>query len=945
VDGGGSFKDLLEECLRQAGLNTRTLHERYERQTRDFLPENTIASWRNPHSATGRPTLPGEEKLARVAKWLCALDGVTVTESQLLDARRSDKDAQARRRKESSPAGFPALRSLDRHRHNLPEQLTRFIGREEEIEQLRRDLMVSRLCSLTGVGGSGKTRLALEVARALTDDFDDGVCWVDLASTSEPDLVAQALATALGVREGGTGTYAPKARREHRPLTERLAAHLRGRRVLLVLDNCEHLVEACAGMAEALLHACPQLRILTTTREPLAVAGEAVHRVPPLSVPPDGERLGDEEIQGYESVQLFLDRALQRRPDLHIDRSALLAVLEICQRVDGLALGIELAAARAKMMSPRQILDLLGDRLDLLSAASRSTTARHQTLRAMIDWSHDNLAKGEQVLLRRLSVFVGGFELAAAQQVCSGSGLERFEILDLLGMLVDKSLVETEQHAGITRYRLLETIKAYGAEKLALCGEAGTFRSRHQQWYLALAEEAEPALTGPDQRWWLDRLELDHDNLRAALEPDADGHDAQASLRLAAALGHFWLIRGLLTEGRDHLVDTLAAADVAPSVLRAKALTVVANLAMFDADVETANDHAIAALVLSRQLGYRRGQAWALRTLGAVAVAQERLADGDQLNRESLAICEDLADAWGTAFCVTNAANLEALRGRFASAGELYESSLATRRPAGDAWGQVWSLFRLGTLRTWEARFDDSRRLLEEGHALAEALRYDAGTVLSLLGLGEAAHLRGDQAAARDHYLAAHGRALHLEDAAGVVLSAVGLANVAIARGELGDAAGWLAVPDVARPAGTLSTAAAAVDRCKASLAQASGDHRTALDLHLRVLASRQRLQDARGTIEQLEDVAVLVAIRRPQLAASLLASVDAARVAMGAPIPPAYEARLAAAKQVLHAEQRKIGVEAAWSAGATLTLAEAAELALAAEDAKGAHRSQRASS
>lgn len=928
---GGTFKELFEDCLRQAGLNTRTLHERYERETSDFLHENTIASWRSPHSTTGRPNLPGEEKLGRVAAWLCARDGVTVTEEELLEARRAEKAARSRRGREpiepadvAVEAGFPALRSLDRYPHNLPVHLSRFIGREEEIEGVRGELAASRLCTLTGTGGSGKTRLAVQLAGSLLAEFDDGVCWVDLASTSEADLVAQALASALGVREGGTGTYAPKALRTQRPLAERLADHLRDRDLLLVLDNCERVVASCARLVEALLRACPGLRVLATSREPLAVEGERVHRVPALAFPPPGRRLSAGEIRGFESVQLFLDRALQRRPDLQLEAADLQAVLEICQRVDGLPLGIELAAARAKMLSPRQILDLLGDRLDILSAGTRSAAARHQTLRAMVDWSHDDLPPGGQMLLRRLSVFVGGFELLAARQVCAGDGLERFEILDLLGMLVDKSLVETEQHGGITRYRLLDTIRDYGREKLASCGEEASFLSRHQQWFLALAEEAEPALTGSEQQQWLDRLDLDHDNLRAALEHDAAGRDPQASLRLAAALGHFWLIRGRLTEGRAHIESATAGAGATPSVLRARALAVAANLAMFDADVDAAADQAAEALQLSRQLSYRRGEASALRTLGAVAVAREQIADGEELHRQALAISRDLDDSWGAAFCLTNVANLEALQGRLGTAGEMYEESLAIRRETGDAWGLTWSLFRLATLRTWEARFDDARDLLVEGLAVAEGLGYGAGIVLSLLGLGDAAHVRGDQPAARDHYLEASARARELEDQAGIVLSAVGLANAAVASGDLSEAEDWLASRDVTHAPGTLSIRAA-VGRCRARLAHARGAHQAARGLHLEVLLLRQRMHDVRGTIDQLEELAVLAdeGGDRP-LATSLLASAEAARAAIGAPVPPLY----AEARAALADLDQGASVRAARAVGVSKSLGEAVALA-----------------
>jgi tetratricopeptide (TPR) repeat protein len=351
---------------------------------------------------------------------------------------------------------------------------------------------------------------------------------------------------------------------------------------------------------------------------------------------------------------------------------------------------------------------------------------------------------------------------------------------------------------------------------------------------------------------------------------------------------------------------------------------VAANLAMFDADVDAAADQAAVALELSRRLGYRRGEASALRTLGAVAVAREQISDGEELHRRALAISRDLADSWGTGFSLTNVANLEALHGRLGAAGELYEESLAIRRAKGDAWGLTWTLFRLGTLRTWEARFDDARGLLEEGLALAEGLRYGAGTVLSLLGLGDAAHLRGDQPTARNYYLEASAKARELEDQAGIVLSAVGLANVAVASGDLSEAGDWLASQDVTRAPGTLSISAA-VGRCRARLAHARGAHQAARELHLQVLFLCERMHDVRGMIDQLEELAVLADEGGDRsLAASLLASAEATRAAIGAPVPPLH----AQARAALAGIEQDDGVLAARAAGAARTLGEAVALA-----------------
>lgn len=1053
---GGSFRRLFEECLRQARLNPRSLHHQLLRDTGHDIPEKTIASWRRPHSTTGRLVVPTEPTVAVLARWLSARDGVSVTEEELLAAWHSDKAAQAARRdarrapstsgpsggpvalptgavtflsarpapggtpaeqfaaivtahggaavsavrnellaafdgpagavaaaaavrregvalaihtgpvaltatgyaglavhqvgrmssaahagqvviSETSAAllgpehpgsaglvdlgevrlrdlsepqrllelvdpegdgGFPPLKSLDTRPHNLPLQLTTFIGRVAEIEQLRGALRAGRLCTLTGAGGSGKTRLALQLAAEVIEEFGDGVWVVDLTSAPEPRLVAQTVSGALGVRQGGTGTYAArKAGKRGRPATERLTEHLRHRHVLIVLDNCEHMVEPCAGLVEALLRTCPDVRILCTSRERLGVAGELEYRVPPLAVPPFGKVHSEQETVAYESVRLFLDRAAHRRPELRLTTGDIEAVGEICRRVDGSALAIELAAARVRLLSPSQILDLLDDRLSLLSAGSRTAPARHQTLRAMVDWSHDDLSPGQKTLLRRLSVFVGGFDLGAAQHVCSGDALDRSEILDLLGTLVDKSLVETEQHAGVTRCRLLETIRSYGAEKLARCGEQEAFEARHQDWYLARAEEAEAGLTGADQLRWLDVLEADHDNLRAALARGGDGPGAERPLRLAAALGHFWLLRGFLTEGRQHLEQTLARAEPAPTTLRAKALGVAGHLAMFDSDMETAACRSEEALDLSVRLGYRAGEAWALRTLGRVASGRERFDEARHLQDRALAITRELSDAWGTGFLLTNVGNLALLAGRFEDAAAAYEESLAVRRGAGDAWGQIWSLFRLGGLRTWQGRFDDARALLVEGLDLAGRLRYGAGSVLTLLALGERAHLVGDQVAAEAHYVEAHARACDLGDQTGISLSVVGLANVAVASGDLAAARDWLGEEEMERSTSTRSTHAAWL-RAEARVDRTCGDAARAFERHREALALRRGLADVRGMTESLEDLGVLhVAAGSADRAAPLLGAAGASRARMGAPVPPLYREEVEAAR------------------------------------------------
>ena len=820
---------------------------------------------------------------------------VDLGEARLRDLSGSHRFYELRH--PAHPGPFPPLRSLDPYPHNLRLQLTTFIGRVEQRDQLRTALRANRLCTLTGIGGSGKTRLALQLAAELIEDFADGVWLVDLASTSAPQ-VARTVSSVLGVREGGTGTYAAaSAGGRRRPVLERLTDHLRHRHVLLVLDNCDRLVQPCAELVDALLGACPNLRILCTSRERLGVAGEEEHRLRPLAVPPAGTPLADGEIAAYESVELFLDRAAHRRPDRRFDGDDLRAVAEICRRVEGLALAVELAAARTRMLSPRQILDLLDDRLDLASA-DRTGPTRHQTMRATVDWSHDDLSAAQRTLLRRLSVFVGGFELAAAQQVCPGDGLERFEIVDVLGALVDKSLVETDQHAGTTRYRLLETMRAYGAERLAEAGERETGCTRHQEWYLALAEEAEGGLTGTDQVAWLDTLELDHDNLRAALDHRAGA--GPQPLRMACALGHFWLVRGFLTEGRQHLDRTLAGAGPPATTLRAKALAVAGHLALFDNDIEAAARLAGEALELAVTLGYRRGQASALRTLGKVATAQDNFDEARRLQDEGLAISRELSDDWGSGFLLTNVANLEVLAGRFEEADAHYRESLDHRRD--DAWGLVWSRLRLAVLRGWQGRFDEARTLLDLALETSTRLGYGAGTVLTLLRLGETAHLAGDQQAAAGHFAAARTRARDLEDPTAASLAVVGLAEAALATGDRAEARRWLDTEEATRATGTRETHAARL-RAEALLASACGEPARAVELQRRLLGLRHQLGDVPATTEAVERLGILLArageVRR---GASLLATAAAARLAIGAPPPPLSERLVSAARSRLPA-------------------------------------------
>ncbi len=448
------------------------------------------------------------------------------------------------------------------------------------------------LLTLTGAGGVGKTRLALQVAAQVFEVFKDGVWLVQLASVSDPSLVPQTVASALGVRE-----------QAGRPLQATLVDHLQAKHALLLVDNCEHLLTACATLVEALLVACSSLRSLATSREPLGLTGELIYRVPSLSFPDLHDGVSVERLAAHEAVRLFVERAAFALPDFVLTPENAHPVAEICRRLDGIPLAIELAAARVKGASVRQIAARLDDRFRLLARGSTTALPRHRTLRAAMDWSYDLLSEPERTLLRRLTVFADGWTLEAAEAVCTGDGIAGADVADLLTRLVDQSLAVMERQDGDTRYRLLETVRQYGWEKLTEMGETGPVRERHAHWYLNLAEQAEPMLRGPQQSVWLARLEADHGNLRAALEWSRNGsEDRDQLLRLAGALWRFWNVRGYLSEGREWLQAALEGSSDAPAALRAKAVFGAGVLAFWQRDNIRAGPLIEQALALTRDL-------------------------------------------------------------------------------------------------------------------------------------------------------------------------------------------------------------------------------------------------------------------------------------------------------------------------------------------------------
>ena len=604
------------------------------------------------------------------------------------------------------PSDFPPLRSLENVPNNLPIQLTGFIGREREMDEAKRLLERTHLLTLTGTGGTGKTRLSLQVAADLFDKFPDGVWLVEFAAIEDPALVTETVASVLDVRQ-----------EPDRQLAATLTGFLRGKNLLLILDNCEHVVAACARLAETLLRACPRLRILASSREALGIAGETAWSLPALSMP---DRWRDivggpdavERLTEYESVRLFVERALIARPAFQLTNENAPVIAQICWRLDGIPLAIELAAARTKVLTLQQIAERLDDRFHLLTTGSRTAEPRQQTLRSLIDWSYDLLSESEKKLLRRLSVFGRGRTLEAIEAVCSGEGVEVAEIVDLLTQLVDKSLVTVEkspEHGA--RYFMLESLWDYTQEKLGEAGESERFRQRHLDYFLHFAEDAEPRIIGPDQRRWLARLELEEINFRLAAEASVEipGH-VQQGLRLLAATARFVEFRGLFKEARTTFAKMLAHPEAAPrNAARARALAAAARLAWVADDSEKARDCDAETHAICRELNDTAGSARALASLALHALDTGNLAQATALAEEAALATADLRDPRLTAHVRHAEATIAAATRDYARSLALDQESFALYRELGDLWMALIVEWSVGVSATVLGRFDEAR--------------------------------------------------------------------------------------------------------------------------------------------------------------------------------------------------------------------------------------------
>jgi len=655
----------------------------------------------------------------------------------------------------------------------VPASLTGFVGRSRELEEVIALLASARLLTLTGAGGCGKSRLALEAAACTQASFSDGVVVVELASLTDSQLVPQVVAGAVGVQE-----------EQGRPLLQTLTAALGRKRMMLLLDNCEHLREACAALCDLLLGACPDLRILTTSRRRLRAAHETHWCVPSLAAPQPDRLPPFEQLLEYDAIRLFCERAAASRQEFTLTPENAPAVVAICARLDGIPLAIELAARRRRYMTAEQIAARLDDALAVLGGPTATGPTRHETLRATLDWSHDLLADPECVLFRRLAVFAGGWTIEAAEAICAEEPLAPPAILDLLARLVDESLVTVEKCGATMRYRVLEPIRQYARAKLVGSSEDTRTRQRHAHWYRVLAEEATPFLGGRGveaQRRWLHRLDPDLDNLRAALAWAVARNDIEVGADLTASLKSYWYCRNLLTEGRRWMDELLGlpASEARPE-LRAKVFYDASALAMYQGDLSRAEELARTSQSLCRELQDTPGVMRALVVLGGVAEFTGDYARSTAYHTECLELARERGDQPLIIISLSNLADVAAAQSDLDQAAELYQESLALARQQQSPRNIAMALTNLGKMALRRGELEDAALFLAEALAIARGFEEARGIAENLLPLGHVALACGNRPRAVAHYVEALDLYVQGGIQPGIAQSLESLARVAV---------------------------------------------------------------------------------------------------------------------------------------------------------------------
>ena len=669
------------------------------------------------------------------------------------------------------PVAVPLEAPYATPRHTVPIQRTSFVGRESELVDIRGDLAMTRLLTLTGAGGTGKTRLALELAGDLAGAYQDGAWLVELAPLSEPDLVIQRVARSLGVRE-----------QPGLQLENTLLGVLREKELLIVLDNCEHLIDAAARLADALVDACPRVRILATSREPLRVPGETIRLLSPLSVPDSSEDAAG--IARHGAVRLFVERVRLRLPAFEITPQNRQAIVDLCRKLDGIPLALELAAARAGTLAMEQVAQRLEDSLTFLNTGPRTVAPRQRSLRASLEWSHGLLGEPERKLFARLSVFAGGFTLEAAEAVCPGDGIREEGVLGLLSNLVDKSLVVAETTAaGGVRYRMLEPVRQYASVKLDDSTEAEAVRYRHAAFFLELAERAVPELKGPGQVEWLQRLEGDNDNLRVAMAWLLERGEVETVVRMAWALWIFWLIHAHMDEGRRWIEAALAKGENLTGQQRAQALWVQASTYYGKGTPEQIERMCEEAATLFRQAGDKYGLGHVVAGSASAAMQQGDARRATSLFKESLELARDVGDKWAQSSVLGHVGSMYLAQGNYEEAMRYFEEGLALSNEIGNKLSVSLTLYNMALAAQGQGDYERARELYAEGLRSSSTTDDKANTAYCLEGLAQvaaeyeeterAARLFGAAEAALDAaggavYVYAQSRSLHEQAVAGV---------------------------------------------------------------------------------------------------------------------------------------------------------------------------------
>lgn len=673
---------------------------------------------------------------------------------------------------ENIPADFPPLKSIDARRNNIPLELTSFIGRKKEIAEIRSLLSEVRLLTLIGFGGTGKTRLSIHIASILLDEFSHGVWFVELAKLSEPSYILQEIASALNVTTD-----------EKRNKLDVLTDFLREKEILLILDNCEHLIAECAGIVESLLQNCPGIKIIVTSRESLHIPGEYIYQVPTLSLPDSKGNSSVESLIEYESVRLFLERVTSVQHGFKITNSNAHIISQLCTALEGIPLAIELAAARVKVLPVEKILERLKDRFNLLTGGKRTLLPRQQTMRALIDWSYELLSEKEKLLFQRLSIFSGGWSLEAAEKICQDNFLLEEEVLDLLSNLSDKSLIKVYETEDNTRYTMLETIKTYGDEKLTQSNYKNILQEKHFDFYYKFTEQSESGLMGKEQGEWLKKIALENENIRECLKWSL-GYNPDLTLRLSVALGKFWELRSHFTEGLGYMRKSLELAKSGDLNLKAKAmywsglyllnqgnyieskkylneclnifrdinnkdgeaLTLIslATMSLFENDYEKLNLYSEQSYSISSEISNKSYIARNLQNI-ALGLMQQGKHDEARIKlEESISLYREVNDALQLAKIIGNIGALEYLLSNYDKAISAFEESLKIRNELGDKQGIAIALSNLGSVTFMQKQYEASEKYLEDSIEIIKELGDRRIYVTAVSTLGSIANEKRD---------------------------------------------------------------------------------------------------------------------------------------------------------------------------------------------------------